>query len=144
MPVHAGSFLRQRRITLDSALLRNRRELARILVHELFHFVWLRLGNEKRREWGEFLRTELKEGVRGELGWSAGLRKDALSPRDWRLCTRRWRDYTCESFCDTAAWWNSRGSPHEEFTLGSSARRRRAGAFQSLLNGPGDADGLKV
>jgi hypothetical protein len=135
MPVHAGSFLRQRKITMDSALLRNRRELARILVHELFHFVWLRLGNARRDQWGELLRVEIEAGVRGELGWSSAMRKGALAPRDWRAGTRRWRDYICESFCDTAAWWNCRGRRHEEFTLGAGAKGRRAKVFQRLTDG---------
>src|SRR6202171_1858472 len=57
--VHAGSFLRERRIVLDSALRNHPRELKRILTHELFHFAWLRLGNPKRREWEELLRREI-------------------------------------------------------------------------------------
>src|SRR5450631_2160359 len=57
-PVFAGSFLRKRGIVLDSALLRDRGERARILVHELFHFVWLRLGNPVRACWEGVLEAE--------------------------------------------------------------------------------------
>ena len=38
LPVYAGSFIRKRQIVLDRELERQPRELARILVHELFHF----------------------------------------------------------------------------------------------------------
>ena len=58
--VHAGSFLRRRRIVLDAALKAKPRELARILTHELFHFAWLRLGNPKRREFEDLLRGEIR------------------------------------------------------------------------------------
>src|SRR5689334_11369152 len=58
-PVHGGSFLRERRIALDCT----RAELPRILVHELFHFVWLRLGNPLRRSYEDLLRQEeLEQG----------------------------------------------------------------------------------
>ena len=59
--VHAGSFLRQRRIVLDAALKRQPHELARILMHELFHFAWLRLGNPKRKSYEDLLRNELRD-----------------------------------------------------------------------------------
>src|SRR5438477_4297266 len=69
--VHAGSFLRQRRIVLDAALRSRPGELRRILTHELFHFVWLRLGNPRRRSYEELVARELTGRVKGELGWSA-------------------------------------------------------------------------
>src|ERR1700724_767682 len=69
--VHAGSFLRQRRVVLDAALKTQPRALARILTHELFHFAWLRLGNPKRRRFEDMLHGEMRKRVRGELGWSA-------------------------------------------------------------------------
>src|SRR5580692_6408755 len=95
--VHAGSFLRQRRIVLDSALRRRPRELRRVLTHELFHFVWLRLGNPRRREWEALLRSEIERDVQGELGWSAELIKAALTRSDRVKRSRRWREYVCES-----------------------------------------------
>ena len=76
--VHAGTFLRKRLIVLDDALWRQPRDLARILVHELFHFAWLRLGNPRRRSFENLLAGEIRRGVGGELGWSAESRKSAL------------------------------------------------------------------
>ncbi len=126
-PVHAGTFVRKRLIVLDSALLRNPAELDRILTHELFHFVWNRLANPVRRSWECFLACELRAGGKGEAGWSAEWRKATLRPADRRNRTRRWREYTCESFCDTAAWLFAGSGRHAELTLraGSRAARRR-------------------
>jgi hypothetical protein len=42
-PIHAGSLLRERRILIETSLSRDPADFARIFVHELFHFVWLRL-----------------------------------------------------------------------------------------------------
>ena len=119
--VHAGAFLHERRIALNCT----QREFARVFVHELFHFVWLRAGNPARRAFEDLLQEEIRRGARGELGWSAAWRKRELTARDIRLRTRRWREYCCESFCDTAAWMYSGVEDHEEFTLGALFRRRR-------------------
>jgi hypothetical protein len=124
-PVHGGAFLRERRIAFDAALRRNRTELARIFVHELFHFAWVRLGNAARRSWEDVVAAELAAGARGELGWSAESRKRALAPRDCAARTRRWREYCCESFCDTAAWLFAGIGTHAEFTLAPRFRARR-------------------
>jgi len=123
--VHAGAFLRQRRIAFDAATAGRRRELARIFVHELFHFVWVRLGNPRRRAWEDLLCAELEGHARGELGWSAEWRKRALAAPDRDRRTRRWREYVCESFCDTAAWMFSGVRSHVEFTLARRFRERR-------------------
>lgn len=117
-PVHAGSFLRERRIAFDCT----RDEFPRIFVHELFHFVWVRAGNPVRHSWERLLRRELDLQARGELGWSAEWRKQKLQQGDLDFRTRRWREYCCESFCDTAAWLYSKTANHQEFTL---ARRHR-------------------
>jgi hypothetical protein len=130
--VHAGSFLRERRIVLDSALRTRPRELRRILTHELFHFAWLRLGNPGRREWEALLRSEIQGGVRGELGWSAESVKAALTRADRVSRSRRWREYVCESFCDSAAWLFAAHGRHEEFTLPAWARRARRECFGRL------------
>ena len=66
-PVHAGSFLRERRIAFDC----RRDEFARVFVHEVFHFAWLRLGNPRRRSFEALLSGEWEARARGELGWSA-------------------------------------------------------------------------
>ena len=100
-------------------------DFARIFVHELFHFVWLRLGNAKRRSYERVIAKELQRRMRGELGWSAEWRKEKLDPCDWRGRTRRWREYCCESFCDTAAWRYAGVKNHQEFTLARAARAAR-------------------
>jgi hypothetical protein len=128
--VHAGSFLRQRRIVLDAALKNRPRELARILTHELFHFVWLRLGNPKRHSYEALLRGEIQNRVEGELGWSAESMKETLRSRDRVRRTRRWREYVCESFCDSGAWLLTGRGRHEEFTLPAAARRARRKWFE--------------
>jgi hypothetical protein len=107
---------------LDRDLKADASEHGRILLHELFHFVWVRLGNPARREWEDLLGMEWRRRARGEAGWSAEWRKKELQDRDARERSRRWREYCCESFCDTAAWlW---GGQETELTL---ARRWRSG-----------------
>ncbi|HLY15924.1 MAG TPA: hypothetical protein VKR61_01810 [Bryobacteraceae bacterium] len=123
--VHAGAFLRQRKIAFDADLARDRKEFARIFVHEVFHFAWLRLGNTRRWSYEAILREEMEAGARGEMGWSAEWRKRKLQPADARRRTRRWREYACESFCDTAAWIFSGVQSHGEYTLGLRFRQRR-------------------
>jgi hypothetical protein len=119
--VHAGSFLRDRRIEFNCSA----REFARVFVHEVFHFVWLRLGNDRRRSYEDLLRLEFAARARGELGWSAEWRKHALRSVDWETRSHRWRQYCCESFCDSAAWLYAGVRRHEEFTLAGRFRRRR-------------------
>jgi hypothetical protein len=128
--VHAGCFLRQRRIVLDAALKSQPRELARILTHELFHFAWLRLGNPNRRRFEDLLQGEMRKRVRGELGWSAERMKAALKRADRARRTRAWREYVCESFCDSAAWLLAGSAGNEELTLPIAARRVRRAWFE--------------
>ena len=128
-PVHGGSFLRERRIALSCT----RAEFSRIFAHEAAHFIWLRLGNAVRVGYEEMVRAEIAERARGELGWSAGWRKNALRPEDIDGRTRRWREYCCESFCDTAAWLYGGIERHEEFTLGARRRRGRQAWFARTL-----------
>jgi len=104
--------------------------LARILTHELFHFAWLRLGNAQRRRYEDQLQGEIRQRVRGELGWSAERMKATLSSADHRRRTRAWREYACESFCDSAAWLLAGRGDSEEFTLPSAARRARRAWFE--------------
>ena len=137
-PVYAASFIRRRSIVLDLELRQRSRELARILVHELFHFVWVRLGNPVRSSYLALLQKEWKQHARGELGWSAETRKARL--RSGRSCAHRqqqWRDYACESFCDTAAWLYSGLRRHPEVTLAARHRTRRAEWFRATFRGPG-------
>jgi hypothetical protein len=127
-PVHAGCFLRERRIAFDCT----RAEFPRIFVHEVAHFIWVRLGNSKRHSYGNLLRSERTPG---ELGWSAEWRKNALAASDIEDSTRRWREYCCESFCDTAACLYSGLKRHPEFTLAGNLRRKRAEWFEHTLGG---------
>lgn len=135
--VHAATFVRQREIVLDAALVGDASELFRILLHELHHFAWCRQGNPARRSYEELLRSEFEGGVPGELGWSAELAKQHLTDEDRRRRTRRWREYVCESFCDTGAWIRTRPKRHEEHTLPSARRILRLRWFErNRLSGP--------
>ena len=122
-PAHAATFIRERIIILDKQLYRDKREHDRILIHELFHFVWVRLGNRRRLDWEALLRAEMRARTRGEMGWSAEWRKRGLSARDVDARTRAWREYCCESFCDTASWLF--GGAAEEVTLALGRRALR-------------------
>jgi hypothetical protein len=133
-PVHAGSFLRTREIVLESELLDQPMEFARIFLHEVFHFVWRCAGNPLRRSWEALLEGEWRRGARGELGWSAEGRKRRLGPGDRAARSRRWREYACESFCDSAAWLLGGAREHEEFTLARRFRENRRRWFGPLLS----------
>jgi hypothetical protein len=128
-PVHAGSFLRERRIAFDCT----QAEFPRILVHELFHFVWLRLGNPARHSWETVVSAEFRSNSRGELGWSAQWRRDAQNESDVVRRSRAWRLYCCESFCDTAAWLYCGLGSHPEFTLAANFRRIRRKWFLATI-----------
>ena len=121
----AGASIPQRLILLDKAVLARRGEFERILIHELFHFAWVRLSNRERVAWEQLLARELRERVKGELGWSAEWRKEVLTRADPRLRTPKWRRYACESFCDSAAWMYAGLRAHDEFTLAAASRRKR-------------------
>ena len=134
-PVYAASFIRKRAMILDQELQRRRGELARIVVHELFHFAWARLGNSARRSYLALLKKERRQRAQGELGWSAELRKARLrKPARSEVRAGQWRDYACESFCDTAAWLYSGVRRHPEFKLAARHRRRRAQWFRATLS----------
>lgn len=124
-PHLAGASIPRRLILLDATVLTRRGEFERILIHELFHFAWVRLSNQKRAAWEQVLARELREQVKGELGWSAEWRKEILRRADARLRTPRWRRYACESFCDSAAWMFAGLRAHDEFTLAAGSRRVR-------------------
>jgi hypothetical protein len=132
-PAHAATFIRRRLIVLDHGLKTRPREHSRILLHEYFHFAWVRLGNQPRRAWEIYLETEWNSGGRGEAGWSAEWRKEKLSADDVVQRSRRWREYCCESFCDTAAWIAGRAD--SEVTLAPTRRRARLAWFQAHFRG---------
>jgi hypothetical protein len=127
-PAHAATSITQRFIILDPSLKRRAREHRRILLHEYFHFAWVRLGNPRRRAWEAYLASEWKSGGRGEAGWSAEWRKQKLSAEDVARRSRRWREYCCESFCDTGAW--IKGGGDSEVTLARTRRRARVAWFE--------------
>lgn len=130
-PVHAASFIRKRQIVLDTALLSNTTELRRIVLHELFHFVWVRLSNSVRRSFERMVAAQFQ--APGELGWSAEYRKKELTATDVLRRTRLWREYCCEAFCDTAAYIHGRVGEHDEITLPKRYRARRIHWFGNNL-----------
>lgn len=123
--VYAGSFLRKRKIVLEEQMLRTPRVLERIFVHEVFHFVWSRLRRDVREQYERLICAELSAGVPGELGWSAESMKMRLTKTDRHKRTRLWRDYLCESFCDTAGWLFGSANRYSEMTLGREFRDER-------------------
>lgn len=134
--VYAAAFLRRREIILEAALLLRSKMFRLILIHELFHFVWPRLSNQGRASFSRLLADEWKARARGELGESSSAKKQQLLQRSAATANRRlWRNYVCESFCDTAAWLYS-GAAQEEGAsrLRNRWRERRKNWFQAVLN----------
>jgi hypothetical protein len=129
-PHLAATHVPRRRILLDAGLLTEPGEFERILIHEIFHFAWVRLSNQTRRSWEQVLAAELAAHARGELGWSSEWRKDKLTRADVRRRSPAWRRYICESFCDTSAWLYAGLSRHGEFTLAGASRRLRRSWFR--------------
>ena len=128
--VYAGSFLRKRKIILDEQMLRTPRVLERIFVHEVFHFVWSKLGSSLRASYERLILNEIDNGALGELGWSAESMKLQLAGSDSENRTRRWKDYICESFCDTAGWLFGSARQYSEMTLGRAERDARRRWFR--------------
>jgi hypothetical protein len=132
--VHAASFLRERRIVLESELLARPPDLRLILTHELFHFVWWRLGNGKRRDFHNLLIAESSAQARAELGESSSVAKSSLLADDRDAQNARWKNYVCESFCDTAAWLYSGISTHPQFRLAQRWKWRRQAWFAGITS----------
>jgi hypothetical protein len=126
-PHHAATSIPRRLILLDRGVLAIQGDFERILIHEIFHFVWVRLSNQSRLNWERLLRSEKAPG---ELGWSAEWRKSKLGPSDSRQRSPKWKRYARESFCDSAAWLYSGLKRHDEFTLPAVLRRSRRTWFQ--------------
>jgi len=101
------------------------RVLERIFVHEVFHFVWSRLPKKLRESYGGLITQEFQREVKGELGWSAESMKLDLALEDMADGSRRWKDYLCESFCDTAGWMYGSASRYTEMTLDRGSRDLR-------------------
>ena len=132
-PHLAATSIPRRLIRLDAEVLVRRGDFERILVHEIFHFAWVRLPNASRWNWERLLARESARRARGELGWSAEWRKSKLRPADQRRRTPAWRRYACESFCDTAAWMFAGLRAHGEFTLPAPDRRTRRAWFRRQI-----------
>jgi hypothetical protein len=126
-PHHASTSIPLRLILLDRGLLQKQGEFDRILIHEIFHFAWVRLSNAARRDWEKLLNSEHEPG---ELGWSAEWRKLKLKSDDAPLRSPKWKRYARESFCDSAAWLFAGLKRHDEFTLAASSRRARKKWFE--------------
>lgn len=126
-PHWAATSIPKRLILLDQEVLGKQGDFERILIHEIFHFAWVRLSNAARRDWEKLLASEK---AAGELGWSAEWRKLKLDPSDARLRSPKWRRYTRESFCDSAAFLYADLKTHDEFTLPAASRRARKLWFQ--------------
>jgi len=132
-PHLAATDIPRRRILLDAGLLTQSGEFERILVHEIFHFAWVRLSNQTRRSWESVLAAEFVARAPGELGWSSEWRKHKIQRSDIRDRTPGWRRYACESFCDTSAWLYAGLRRHSEYTLSAQPRRARRSWFADHL-----------
>jgi hypothetical protein len=130
--VHAASFIRKRKLVLESDLLRDPTGLRLILAHELFHFVWVRLSNATRQSYRDLIAAELRRGARGELGESAAVAKSSVVAQRPFAPSARFTYYVCESFCDTAAWMYADVRDHATFVLAPRWRRKRADWFREL------------
>lgn len=119
-------------MVIEDSLAGRSRDLRLILAHELFHFAWWRLGNRSRGEFDGLLRNEVAAGARGELGESAAVAKSAAARCGIVSSSSSWKQYTCESFCDTAAWLYAGVSAHKCFQLAARWREKRGSWFQQL------------
>lgn len=132
-PHLASTSIPRRVILLDRQVLAKTGEFERILIHEVFHFAWVRLSNAHRRSWEQVLEKELRGRAAGELGWSAEWRKRKLTRADAVNRSPKWRRYACESFCDSAAWLFGDLAAHDEFTLAVRRRYVRRAWFRSTF-----------
>jgi hypothetical protein len=138
-----GSFIPQRYLLLNDSLFSRSAELGRILYHELCHFLWPRLGNQRRALFETAVAREVRAGVRGELGDSAQSAKQGwLGSRPGGepsfVFGAEWRHYLCESFCDSGAWALLEAAghrrQHSEWTLSRGARPARLRAWKAAVS----------
>ena len=116
-------------------MLKTPRVLDRIFVHEVFHFVWSRLSAHTRKSFENLVDSEMQRRARGELGWSAESIKLKLTAEDRANRTRRWKDYICESFCDTAGWMFGTRTRYSDMTLAKRFRAARRQWFREWIAG---------
>ncbi len=112
----------RREIVFDADLLSHAPDFVNIVAHEIYHFVWRRLGNRERKDWSLLLGGEKRPT---HAGLSSQLRYEA-----WRESggERHWSAYLCEAFCDSAAALtspNSRISPHRRRWFGRLMKKRK-------------------
>ena len=124
--MHAASFIRRREIIFEHELL-EKAALPLIVVHEVFHFVWVRLSNAARASFTALLAEEFRSNARGELGESAAVKKQMA-------CGTLTRDYVCESFCDSAAWLYAPEAKRGRTALARRWRDRRAAWFAATFS----------
>ena len=144
----AVSYVREKVIVLRQRLFRQRWLGQRLFYHELCHFLWPRLGVRARKRFVRHLECERARGLRGELGYSAQYRKARLlrntgagAKHLFRTIFQgqAWREYACESFCDTGAYALARAAGSRpalrsvEFTLGARRRPARLAAWWRTL-----------
>jgi hypothetical protein len=120
--VFAASFIPRREIVFDSDLLGHAPDFVNIVAHEIYHFVWRRLANVERNNWSDLLAAEKRVS---HAGLSSRLRHE-----DWSVAKtpRKWKDYVCEAFCDTAGALtnpNTRISPHRRRWFGNLMKKRK-------------------
>lgn len=137
-PHLAAASIPKRLILLDSEVLEHRGEFERILVHEIFHFAWVRLANGTRRSYEQVIASEMRCRAPGELGWSAELLKLQLKRSDPVRRTPAWRRYACESFCDSGACLFAGLRQHDEFTLPRQFRQLRQAWFGEKFPATGE------
>ena len=120
--IFAASFLARREIVFALELLDDASALVEVFAHEIYHFVWRRLGNVERANWAALLGGE---AVPKHAGLSSQLRFETFqnSGKD-----RHWKDYVCEAFCDTAGALtrsHAKISPQREQWFERLKKRRR-------------------
>lgn len=130
--VYAASFLPERQIVLERRLLAQVDELRLILTHELFHFVWRRLGNRNRAGFDSLIQTEWGSRARGALGESSSVAREQTMGEDPVVRSLRWKNFVSESFCDTAAWLYAGVTKSEHFRLAQKWRQVRARWFKGI------------
>ena len=133
--VYAATFIRRREMVFESVLLRQPRNFRFFCLHEVFHFVWPRLGNPARTGFAGLLKDELSSHARGELAESAGVAKHKLNGHPTvDSAGALWRNYICESFCDTAAWIFAGPQPGEPVRLAARWQNRRRAYMLALFS----------
>lgn len=118
-------------MVLEDTLATRPSDLRLILTHEILHFVWWRLGNRRRADFQILLRAEEAAAARGEIGESSLVAKMAANASG-RGGEVRWKQYACESFCDTGAWLFAGVQDHSSFKLAARWRTKRASWFRTL------------